>query len=97
MWLHNLKWKLKFVRFSYIITSTVFLVLPMSKKSEVWKSFRKNDKIIGEATCGKCNSNIGWKSSTTAMINHLKLRHNILISKSGLSENYGENNIPKKK
>ena len=39
--------------------------------------------------------NIGWKSSTTAMINHLKLRHNILIPKSGLSKNYGVNNVPK--
>ena len=31
------------------------------------------------------------------MINHLKLRHNILISKSVSNDNDGENNIPKKK
>ena len=69
----------------------------MSKKSKVWEFFKKDEKNIGEAKCGRCNTNIGWRSSTTAMINHLKLRHNILISKSVSNDNDGENNIPKKK
>lgn len=69
----------------------------MSRKSEVWKFFKKDEKRFGEATCCKCEMNIGWKSSTTPMINHLKLRHNILISKSVSSENEIENDIPKKK
>ena len=69
----------------------------MSKKSKIWEFFKKDEKNIGEAKCGRCNTNIGWRSSTTAMINHLKLRHNILISKSVSNDNDGENNIPKKK
>ena len=68
----------------------------MSKKSKVWEFLKKDEKNIGEAKCGRCNTNIGWRSSTTAMINHLKLRHNILISKSVSNDNDGENNIPKK-
>ena len=69
----------------------------MSKKSKVWEFFKKDEKNIGEAKCGRCNTNIGWRSLTAAMINHLKLRHNILMSKSVSNDNDGESNIPKKK
>lgn len=49
----------------------------MSKKSAVWNYFKKDDKNPGEAKCSKCNKSIGWKSSTTPMINHLRLIHDI--------------------
>jgi len=57
----------------------------MSKRSEVWNYFKRNDKNRDFAFCKQCNKQLGCKgSSTTPLLNHLKL-HKIYLNSSNLS------------
>ena len=57
----------------------------MSKRSEVWNYFKRNDKNRDFAFCKQCNKQLGRKgSSTTPLLNHLKL-HKIYLNSSNLS------------
>jgi hypothetical protein len=63
----------------------------MSKRnhSTVWNYFTKQSDEI--SVCGKCAKTLCCKgSSTTSMINHLKLKHNINILKT----NHKESTVP---
>ena len=57
----------------------------MSKRSEVWNYFKRNDKNRDFAFCKQCNKQLECKgSSTTPLLNHLKL-HKIYLNTSNLS------------
>lgn len=57
----------------------------MSKRSEVWNHFKRNEKSKDIAFCKHCSKQIGCKgSSTTPLLNHLKI-HKIYINSSKLS------------
>lgn len=52
----------------------------MSKRSAAWNYFEKRNNA--EAKCMKCGSVLNCKGSTTsALVNHLRLRHDINLSK----------------
>ena len=66
----------------------------MSKRSEVWNYFNRNEKNKDYAFCKQCSKQIGCKgSSTTPLLNHLKL-HKVQLNTSTTLKLSNEQNNP---